>query len=49
MKSIDQLPKNKNDLSNEAKKYREYFWKNNPENNEKHIRQELNVPTKGDR
>ncbi|KAL4456125.1 hypothetical protein ABPG74_014086 [Tetrahymena malaccensis] len=23
-----------------------YFWKNNPENNERHIRQELNVPTK---
>ncbi|KRW98821.1 hypothetical protein PPERSA_10592 [Pseudocohnilembus persalinus] len=23
-----------------------YFWKNNPENNERHIRQELNVPLK---
>jgi hypothetical protein len=25
-----------------------YFWKNNPENNERHIRHELNVPLKPD-
>ena len=23
-----------------------YFWKNNPENNEKHFRKQMNVPTK---
>lgn len=34
--------------SNQLKNAREsiYFWRNNPENNEKNMRQELNVPTK---
>ncbi|EAS07471.2 hypothetical protein TTHERM_00572070 (macronuclear) [Tetrahymena thermophila SB210] len=36
------------ECSSQLKKARQsiYFWKNNPDNNEKNMRQELNVPTK---
>lgn len=42
---IDEQSKSTAEHLSEAKKYL-YYWKNNPENNERHLRQELNAPTK---
>ena len=47
MQMRDPLTINKDELLKEARKSL-YFWKNNPENNEKHLRQQINLPTRQD-
>ena len=39
---LEKIPVNEKQLLKEAKKQL-YFWRNNPENNEKHLRKELKL------
>lgn len=42
-RAMEDMTINEKEQFNEAKKQL-YYWRNNPENNEKHLRKELKVP-----